>query len=88
MVFLTSRLITFAVFWMSLCPFVKNYLSPFHHDMDMKRLYFMFVCVTSMPYGLLFFVKTMMALGSSVRYLNRTHPLYVLMGGSVFALVN
>lgn len=71
-----------------MCPYVKEYLSPFHHDQDMKRLYFIFVCVTSLPYGLLFFVKTMMALGTSVRYLNRTHPLYVLMGGSCFALAN
>lgn len=73
---------------MSMCPSIKEYFAEFADENVLRKMYFAFVCVLSLPYGLLFFVKTMMALGTSVRYLNRTHPLYVLMGGSCFALVN
>ena len=85
---LTDRVIFFLLFWFSMCPIIMDLLSPSQKFQNTNQKYFLFVCLMSLPYGLLQFVKTMMALGTSVRYLNRVHPLYVLMGGSCFALVN
>lgn len=47
-------------------------------------LNYILIFLMSIPYGLFYLLKSIMAMGTLMRYLNRVHPLYLYFGGSTF----